>query len=223
MAARRVRAYLCKPQYHSNNSNGCPAIPENWTLGHTNNPFGFPSYTGNSASDPGFYNMEINGSTPVVGDGFWVTINAFGQNSFDPNYGVNSNSTPGIMFGTVTYPSNACSNPIINGVFNQGDPDYPNWISRVRFKVISVEPLIVDPNNGNILQDVVVGVGGNENYIADVVRAEDGNIYYVGISKFSPWHPSFRKLDQNGNFIMGKQYVNSPAADALFTLEEDMQ
>lgn len=152
MAARRVRAYLCKPQYHSNNSNGCPAIPENWTLGHTNNPFGFPSYTGNSASDPGFYNMEINGSTPVVGDGFWVTINAFGQNSFDPNYGVNSNSTPGIMFGTVTYPSNACSNPIINGVFNQGDPDYPNWISRVRFKVISVEPLIVDPNNGNILQ-----------------------------------------------------------------------
>lgn len=152
MAARRVRAYLCKPQYHSNNSNGCPAIPENWTLGHTNNPFGFPSYTGNNAIDPGFYNMEINGSTPVVGDGFWVTINAFGQNSFDPNYGVNSNSTSGITFGTVTYPSNACSNPIVSGVFNQGDPDYPNWISRVRFKVISVEPLIVDPNNGDILQ-----------------------------------------------------------------------
>lgn len=152
MAARRVRAYLCKPQYHSNNSNGCPAIPENWTLGHTNNPFGFPSYTGSNVADPGFYNMEINGSTPVVGDGFWVTINAFGQNSFDPNYGVNSNSTPGITFGTVTYPSNACSNPIVSGVFNQGDPDYPNWISRVRFKVISVEPLIVDPNNGDILQ-----------------------------------------------------------------------
>ena len=79
--------------------------------------------------------------------------------------------------------------------------------------------LIID-NNGVIIQDQVVGVPLNENYIDDAILADDGNIYYVGTSKVNPWHPSFRKLDQNGNFIMGKQYVNSPAADGFHSILE---
>ena len=159
---RWVRAQVCLLQPHNNL--GCPGLPANAIMTGLSNPTGYENFgcansitygldpfsgqlgwmvTCNCESCQGdFRNMTIGGQTPEIGDGFYVTQNARGIGSYDPNWGVNSLTTPGIITTDVgPFPNSACPGVTPTGIISPGDPNYPEWMTRLRFRVVGRGPI----------------------------------------------------------------------------------